>query len=271
METVRGVLKAMHHGGNLMDHVFTMVEEYANNLEGEIEIRTRELVEEKKKSDILLNRMLPKQVAEKLKLGQSVSPESFESVTVFFSDVVKFTNLASRCTPLQVVNLLNDLYTMFDTIIDEHNVYKVETIGDGYLCVSGLPHRNGNEHARDIAEMSFSFLKNLETFRVPHLPNEKINIRIGLNTGPVVAGVVGLSMPRYCLFGDTVNTASRMESNGKPGRIHISAETNRYLTEIIGGYRTESRGEVIIKGKGVMQTFWLLPPNGRLSTMELSE
>uniref|UniRef100_A0A183U2B2 Guanylate cyclase domain-containing protein n=1 Tax=Toxocara canis TaxID=6265 RepID=A0A183U2B2_TOXCA len=229
METVRGVLKAMHHGGNLMDHVFTMVEEYANNLEGEIEIRTRELVEEKKKSDILLNRMLPKQVAEKLKLGQSVSPESFESVTVFFSDVVKFTNLASRCTPLQVVNLLNDLYTMFDTIIDEHNVYKVETIGDGYLCVSGLPHRNGNEHARDIAEMSFSFLKNLETFR------------------PVVAGVVGLSMPRYCLFGDTVNTASRMESNGKPGRIHISAETNRYLTEIIGGYRTESRGEVIIK------------------------
>uniref|UniRef100_A0A183U373 Guanylate cyclase domain-containing protein n=1 Tax=Toxocara canis TaxID=6265 RepID=A0A183U373_TOXCA len=149
------------------------------------------------------------------------------------------------------------------------------------LCVSGLPHRNGNEHARDVAEMSFAFLKNVAVFRISHLPNERINIRIGLHTGPVVVGVVGLTMPRYCLFGDTVNTASRMESSGKrwfclpllhsnysyqfvesgdrSGHIHISAETNRYLTKIIGGYRTESRGEVIIKGKGVMETFWLLP------------
>uniref|UniRef100_F1KWI0 Guanylate cyclase n=1 Tax=Ascaris suum TaxID=6253 RepID=F1KWI0_ASCSU len=271
IEKVKEILKSMHRGGNLMDHIFSMLEQYANNLEEEIEGRTRELVEEKKKSDILLQRMLPKQVAERLKLGQSVSPESFESVTIFFSDVVQFTNLASRCTPLQVVNLLNDLYTMFDTIIDEHNVYKVETIGDGYMCVSGLPHRNGNEHARDIAEMSFALLRTLNTFRVPHLPDEKINIRIGINTGPVVAGVVGLSMPRYCLFGDTVNTASRMESSGKPGHIHVSPETNRYLTEIIGGYRTESRGEVIIKGKGVMETFWLIPPEGLPSKVEPSQ
>ncbi|KAE9545957.1 hypothetical protein FO519_010831, partial [Halicephalobus sp. NKZ332] len=169
---------------------------------------------------------------------------------IFFSDVVSFTTLASRCTPLQVVNLLNDLYSTFDTIIDEHNCYKVETIGDGYLCVSGLPTRNGNMHARDIAEMSFGFLRSIKTFRIPHLPNERMNIRIGVHTGSCVAGVVGLTMPRYCLFGDTVNTASRMESNGKPGRIHISSATNHYLTKIIGGYRTQSRGEVIIKGKG---------------------
>ncbi|VDM46790.1 unnamed protein product [Toxocara canis] len=259
IDIVKNILKSMQRGGNLMDHVFTMLEQYATNLEEEVEARTKELVEEKKKSDILLYRMLPKEVAEKLKLGLTVQPESFESVTVFFSDVVKFTNLASKCTPLQVVNLLNDLYTTFDTIIDEHQVYKVETIGDGYLCVSGLPDRNGNEHARNVAEMSFAFLKSLISFRVPHLPAERINIRIGMHTGPVVAGVVGLTMPRYCLFGDTVNTASRMESNGKPGHIHISAETNKFLTKIIGGYSTESRGEVIIKGKGVMETFWLLP------------
>uniref|UniRef100_A0AC34FJA6 Guanylate cyclase n=1 Tax=Panagrolaimus sp. ES5 TaxID=591445 RepID=A0AC34FJA6_9BILA len=260
IEVVRSLLKSMHNGraGNLMDHVFGILEQYATNLEQEVEVRTRELAEEKKKSDILLYRMLPRTVADKLKLGQSVEPESFESVTIFFSDVVSFTTLASKCTPLQVVNLLNDLYSTFDTIIDEHNCYKVETIGDGYLCASGLPIRNGDRHAQDIAEMSFGFLRSIKTFRIPHLPNERVNIRIGLHTGPCVSGVVGLTMPRYCLFGDTVNTASRMESNGKPGRIHISETTNHYLTKIIGKYRTQSRGEVLIKGKGVMETFFLL-------------
>ncbi|KAE9548179.1 hypothetical protein FO519_008608 [Halicephalobus sp. NKZ332] len=263
IETVRSLLKSMVVGRttNLMDHVFNMLEQYAGSLEEEVEERTKELVEEKKKSDVLLYRMLPKQVAEKLKLGQSVEPETFDCVTCFFSDVVSFTTLASRCTPLQVVNLLNDLYTVFDGIISEYDVYKVETIGDGYLCVSGLPHRNGNEHARHIANMSLSFMRSLDRFTIPHLPGERISLRIGLHTGGCVAGVVGLSMPRYCLFGDTVNTASRMESNGKPNKIHISVETNHFLTRIIGGYVTESRGEVIIKGKGVMETFWLLTSN----------
>ncbi|KAJ1358943.1 Receptor-type guanylate cyclase gcy-22 [Parelaphostrongylus tenuis] len=225
-----------------------------------IQARMKELTEEKKKSDILLYRMLPKQVAEKLKLGQSVEPEVFECATLFFSDVVSFTTLASRCTPLQVIGILNDLYTLFDATIEEHDVYKVETIGDGYLCASGLPQRNGNEHAKEIAEMSFELLKGIKEFRIPHLPNEKVQIRIGIHTGSVVTGVVGITMPRYCLFGDTVNTASRMESNGKPGRIHISTDTMKFLTEVIGGYKTEPRGEVIVKGKGVVETHWLLTP-----------
>ncbi|CAD5218958.1 unnamed protein product [Bursaphelenchus okinawaensis] len=260
MENVRVMLKQLlkNNKQNLMDYVFSMLENYAGSLEQEVEQRTRELTEEKKKSDILLYRMMPQQVADKLKLGEVVAPESFDMVTVFFSDVVSFTTLASKCTPLQVVNLLNDLYTNFDGIIDSCDVYKVETIGDGYLCVSGLPRRNGDLHCKEIANMSMAFLKSLSTFRIAHLPNEKINIRIGFHTGPVVAGVVGLTMPRYCLFGDTVNTASRMESNSKPGRIHISASSNHYLTEMIGGYGTESRGEVMIKGKGLMETFWLL-------------
>ncbi|KAH7730270.1 Protein GCY-4 [Aphelenchoides avenae] len=260
IETVRSLLKSMNVGRttNLMDHVFNMLEQHAASLEEEVEERTKELVEEKKKSDILLYRMLPRQVAEKLKLGQSVQPESYDCVTVFFSDVVSFTTIAGRCTPLEVVNLLNSLYSQLDDIIGHHDVYKVETIGDGYLCVSGLPHRNGNEHARHIANMSLAFMRCVERFVIPNLPNERIRLRIGIHTGPCVAGVVGLAMPRYCLFGDTVNTASRMESNGKPDRIQMSAETNRFLAQIIGGYITESRGEVIIKGKGVMETFFLL-------------
>ncbi|KAK6758398.1 hypothetical protein RB195_015921 [Necator americanus] len=233
---IKSLMKGMNsnRNDNLMDHVFNMLETYASNLESEVEDRTKELKEEKKKSDILLYRMLPKQVADKLKLGQSVEPETFDSVTVFFSDVVSFTKLAGRGTPLQV-----------------------ETIGDGYLCVSGLPHRNGQEHIKAICNMSLGFIKSLEGFRIPHLPQERINLRIGAHTGSVVAGVVGLTMPRYCLFGDTVNTASRMESNGKPGMIHLSAEAN-HLLHVVGGFQTEPRGEVIIKGKGVMETYWLL-------------
>ncbi|KAF8370361.1 hypothetical protein PRIPAC_76790 [Pristionchus pacificus] len=263
-DTIKSLLRSMHSGrsDNLMDHVFNMMENYAGSLEEEVEARTRELVEEKKKSDVLLYRMLPRQVADKLKLGQSVEPEQYDAVTIFFSDVVKFTNLAAKCTPLQVVNLLNDLYSTFDGIIDEHDAYKVETIGDGYLCVSGLPHRNGNEHIKEICSMSLAFMACLKHFKIPHLPKEQINLRVGINTGPCVAGVVGLTMPRYCLFGDTVNTASRMESNGKPGHIHLSSDACRILNVMFPSFRTEPRGEVIVKGKGVMETHWLIGQDG---------
>uniref|UniRef100_A0A183BV09 Guanylate cyclase domain-containing protein n=1 Tax=Globodera pallida TaxID=36090 RepID=A0A183BV09_GLOPA len=212
---------------------------------------------------------LIRQVADRLKLGQSVEPEHFEAVTVFFSDIVQFAALSSQMRPLQVVNLMNELYTTLDAIIDEHDAYKVESIGDGYLCVSGLPKRNGNLHGKECADMALEFMKALSDFRILDLPNERIRLRIGLHSGPCVAGVVGLAMPRYCLFGDTVNTASRMESSSSPNKIHISKATHTLLNANFDGYIMESRGEVIIKGKGVMETFWLLghaengalPPN----------
>ncbi|PAV63310.1 hypothetical protein WR25_02415 isoform B [Diploscapter pachys] len=184
MDIVRSTIKDISNGrnDNLIDYVLSALERHASTLEEEVEERTKELVEEKKKSDILLYRMLPCQVADRLKLGQSVEPETFDSVTVFFSDVVSFTTLASKCTPLQVVNLLNDLYTTFDAIIEQHDVYKVETIGDGYLCVSGLPHRNGKEHINEIASLSLQLLSSLKTFKISHLPNEAVNIRVGMHT-----------------------------------------------------------------------------------------
>ncbi|XP_052677730.1 atrial natriuretic peptide receptor 1-like [Crassostrea angulata] len=241
---------------NIMDNLIRRMEQYANNLEGLVEERTKAYVEEKKKAENLLNRMLPMSVAKSLQLGQSVDPETFEEVTIYFSDIVGFTALAARSSPLQVVTLLNDLYTCFDSIINGRRVYKVETIGDAYMVVAGLPERIGSLHAKEIADLSLTIRESVRSFQISHLPNEQLKIRIGAHSGMVVAGVVGLTMPRYCLFGDTVNTASRMESTGEGMKIHISESTKRIL-ETFHDYTITERGETEVKGKGVMKTFWL--------------
>uniref|UniRef100_A0A0N4ZDR2 Guanylate cyclase n=1 Tax=Parastrongyloides trichosuri TaxID=131310 RepID=A0A0N4ZDR2_PARTI len=264
IDIIRTLIKEMHpdKSKSLMDYVFSMLENYAATLEEDIQERTKELIEEKKKADILLSRMLPKQVSEKLKLGQKVEPEYYDSVTIFFSDIVSFTTLASKCTPLQVVDLLNGLYTLFDSSINEYDVYKVETIGDGYMCVSGLPNKNGYLHVKEISCLSITLVKKLPEFKISHLPYEVIKVRIGIHSGSCVAGVVGLTMPRYCLFGDTVNTASRMESSGLGNHIHLSSDANNLLTKEFTNFVTKPRGEIIVKGKGVMETFWLLGLHG---------
>ncbi|KAL9957701.1 hypothetical protein ACROYT_G034630 [Oculina patagonica] len=251
-------LKQMNKGKdfNIMDTMITMMEKYTDHLEDIVAERTSELAAEKAKTDELLYRMLPRSVAEELKRGQPVTAETFEHATLFFSDIVGFTKLASESTPLQVVDLLNDLYTCFDAIIDEHDVYKVETIGDAYVVASGLPNKNGIRHAGEISNMSLDLLSAMTTFKIRHVPGRQLQLRIGIHTGPVVAGVVGLKMPRYCLFGDTVNYASRMESSGLALCIHVSPECRDYLIQL-GGYILEERGFVEMKGKGSILTYFL--------------
>ncbi|CAG9786915.1 unnamed protein product [Diatraea saccharalis] len=200
---------------------------------------------EKQKSDLLLSRMLPLPVLRRLRAQRTVPAESFDAVTIFFSDIVGFTTISANSTPMEVINMLNMLYRLFDEKIQEYNVYKVETIGDAYMVVSGLPQRNGNRHASEIADMSLSLLSSLEGASVPHFPKEPLRIRAGVNTGPCVAGVVGTTMPRYTLFGDTINTASRMESTGEAMKIHISETTKKALDEF-GNYEVESRGFIEI-------------------------
>ncbi|XP_022257054.1 receptor-type guanylate cyclase Gyc76C-like, partial [Limulus polyphemus] len=256
---IRAKLQRMREGmkSNIMDNMMDMMEKYANNLEELVEERTAQLVEEKKKTEALLHRMLPKSVAEQLMRGEPVIPESFDAVTIYFSDIVGFTSMSAESSPMEVVTFLNDLYTVFDAIISHYNVYKVETIGDAYMVVSGLPIRNGDQHAGEIASMALELLDAIRSFKIRHRPNQTLKLRIGIHTGPVVAGVVGLTMPRYCLFGDTVNTASRMESNGEALKIHVSPHCKVFLDRL-GGYTTEERGYVAMKGKGEIKTYWLL-------------
>ncbi|XP_016518045.1 atrial natriuretic peptide receptor 1 [Poecilia formosa] len=219
--------------------------------------KTEDLKRQRKLAEDLLHQMLPKSVAKQLRKRKQVEAESYERVTIFFSDIVGFTSISASCTPLQVVEMLNNLYMCFDTRIDSYDVYKVETIGDAYMVVSGLPERNGDKHADEIAKMALDLLAAVRQVSIPHMPNERLQLRAGIHTGPCVAGIVGYKMPRYCLFGDTVNTASRMESTSLPQKIHTSSETYLALMKD-NAYELQLRGEIEVKGKGKMNTYWLV-------------
>ncbi|XP_052766040.1 guanylate cyclase 32E-like [Mya arenaria] len=258
LKDIKGRLKNMLQGvkSNIFDNMLDMMEKYANNLESLVAERTELLSEEKKMTENLLLRMLPRFVAEKLKKGEPVAPEMYDSVSIYFSDIVGFTSLSAESTPMEVVCMLNDLYTCFDATVENYDVYKIETIGDAYFVVSGLPLRNEDLHAGEIASMSLHMLREIKNFKIRHRPNDTLKLRIGIHSGPCVAGVVGLKMPRYTLFGDTVNTASRMESTGVPLKIHCS-ETITALLQKLGGYHLIERGVITAKGKGEMLTYFL--------------
>ncbi|XP_047679609.1 guanylate cyclase D-like isoform X2 [Prionailurus viverrinus] len=247
---------------SVADSMLWMLEKYSQNLEDLIQERTEELELERQKTERLLSQMLPPSVAGALKMGATVEPEYFDQVTIYFSDIVGFTIISALSEPIEVVGLLNDLYTLFDAVLGSHDVYKVETIGDAYMVASGLPRRNGSRHAAEIANMALDILSSVRGFRMRHAPDVPIYIRAGLHSGPCVAGVVGLTMPRYCLFGDTVNTASRMESTGLPYRIHVNRSTVQTLLSLDEGYTVDIRGQTELKGKGKEETYWLVGKAG---------
>ncbi|VDD85617.1 unnamed protein product [Enterobius vermicularis] len=240
---------------NLMDRASKVLETYAEELETKVEDRTHELAEEKKRSDIVLQRMLPKLAKRSLQFTAVIcQPETFESATLFLSDIVSFAKLAAKCTPLQVVGLLDSIYVKMDLIIGEYDIYKVDTFGGGYLCVSGLPETNENRHVKEIADMAIRLVSTMENFKINYLPEEHVEIRIGIHTGFLTAGVIGVTMPRYCVFGDSVAVVSTLEKSGKGNQIHISSATYSMLKDNFGGYLYEKRGEII----GNMETYWLL-------------
>jgi class 3 adenylate cyclase len=209
----------------------------------------------KAKASELLSQMLPTSVSKQLLNGNKVAPQYYESATVLFMDVVGFDTITSQIHPLETVSLLNDLYRTVDKVIEKYDVYKVETVGDTYMCVSGVPKAN-TTHAVETATMALHLLHQISKFEFREHPDIKINVRIGINSGPLVTGVIGTKMPRYCLFGDTVNTASRMESNSQGMKIHVSASTYELLAKS-NLFTCQERGEIEVKGKGKMKTYWV--------------
>ncbi|XP_018319990.1 soluble guanylate cyclase 88E isoform X2 [Agrilus planipennis] len=219
-----------------------------------LEESMRKLDDEMRRTDELLYQMIPKQVADRLRTGENPidTCEMFDSVSILFSDIVTFTEICSRITPMEVVSMLNAMYSIFDTLTERNRVYKVETIGDAYMVVSGAPEKEVN-HAERVCDMALDMVDAITDLKDPST-GQHLQIRVGIHSGAVVAGIVGLKMPRYCLFGDSVNTASRMESTSEAMKIHISQSTKELLPEC---YRVTERGEVQVKGKGTMKTYWL--------------
>ncbi|MEG4529095.1 adenylate/guanylate cyclase domain-containing protein [Microcoleus sp. D2_18a_D3] len=229
-----------------------------DELEFRVEERTNALNEtlsalrvQQEQSERLLLNILPEEIANRLKRGDSTIADTFAEVTVLFADIVGFTQLSSRVSPTQLVALLNDIFSTFDNLAERHGLEKIKTIGDAYMVVGGLPIPRP-DHAEAIAEMALDMQEAITDFSNIH--NQDFSIRIGINTGPVVAGVIGIKKFIYDLWGDTVNTASRMESHGFPGCIQVTETTYQQLRE---KYPFENRGAIEVKGKGEMTTYLL--------------
>ncbi len=209
------------------------------------------LSSEQEKSEKLLLNILPSPIADRLKLKSEAIADSFSEATVLFADIVGFTELSSRLTPQELVQCLKRIFSCFDNLAEQYGLEKIKTIGDAYMVVGGLPNPR-SDHATAICQMAIAMQRELQA--INRSMGEQFDIRIGINSGPVVAGVIGIKKFIYDLWGDTVNIASRMESHGESGAIHISEATYRLIE---GQFNCELRGAIPVKGKGQMTTYWL--------------
>ncbi len=260
LDEVLDKVKAFRVGG--IDYITKpfQVEEVLARVENQLTIRRLQkqlqaqnelLRQEQEKSDRLLLNILPQPIAAQLKQEQGPLAEQFPEVTILFADIVGFTQIAAKISPPEIVGLLNQIFSVFDQLSEQHGLEKIKTIGDAYMVVGGLPHPRP-DHAEAVANMALDMQQAIAQIR--SINQEAIQLRIGINTGPVVAGVIGTKKFSYDLWGDTVNTASRMESAGSPGQIQVTDTTYHYLN---CNYEFEERGTIPIKGKGDMKTFWL--------------
>jgi adenylate cyclase len=206
---------------------------------------------EREKSERLLLNILPQPIADRLKQGQNIIADSFAEVTVLFADIVGFTPLSADMAPEELVTLLTEVFSTFDRLAEQHGLEKIKTVGDAYMVVGGLPTPRP-DHVEAVADIALDMQR--ESARIRTTRNEPIQLRIGIHTGPVVAGVIGARKFSYDLWGDTVNIADRMQSHGTSGRIQVTAATFECLQD---KYLFERRGRIPVKGKGKMLTFFL--------------
>ncbi len=212
---------------------------------------------EQERSERLLLNVLPAPIAARLMQGEEVIADDFPEVTVLFADLVDFTGRVRDASPERVVQVLDDLFSALDALAERHGLEKIKTVGDAYMVVGGLPEPRP-DHARAVADMALAVREEVSRHLDPG--GQPLAVRIGIDTGPVVAGVIGRRKFSYDLWGDTVNTASRMESTGVPGCIQVTERTCRRLGD---GYRLERRGPIEVKGKGEMVTWFLVGRDGR--------
>ncbi len=207
---------------------------------------------ERDRSEKLLLNVLPRRIADRLKGPHTTIADSFAEVSILFADIVGFTELASRMAPGDLVELLNGIFSGFDDLLDKHDLEKIKTIGDAYLVAGGVPTPRA-DHAQAVAEMALDMIESLQRFNARN--GSSFAMRVGINSGPVVAGVIGTRKFIFDLWGDAVNTASRMESHGVPGQIQVSEATWLLLRD---RFLLRERGTIAVKGKGEMRTFYLM-------------
>jgi len=207
---------------------------------------------EHERSERLLLNILPRPIADRLKRGEGVIADRFSEATVMFADIVGFTSMSAAMAPEDVVEILDDVFSAFDRLADARGLEKIKTIGDAYMVAGGIPGAS-EDHCGLVVDLALAMLRECEGGQ----GCEAMQLRVGMDTGPVVAGVIGRRKFIYDLWGDTVNIASRMESQGVPGRIQV---TERVVEQLDGRFRFESRGTVEIKGRGPMPTWLLVGP-----------
>ncbi len=222
------------------------------NLYGTDITAVREVEKAHRENERLLLNILPAPIAERLRSGETLIADRFDDVTLLFADIVGFTQLSSQMSAAEVVDVLNRVFSLFDDLVDRHGLEKIKTIGDAYMVVGGLD-QSGDNHAARVATMALELSEAVDRLAAssPH----KIMFRIGMHCGPAVAGVIGVRKFIYDVWGDTVNTASRMESHGVPGRVHV---TQAVYERLKGAFEFESRGVIDVRGKGPMATYLLL-------------
>ncbi len=217
----------------------------------QLESQHLRLIQEQEKSELLLLNILPLSISERLKGGEHRCADSYPSVSVLFADLVGFTRMSQGMSARQLVEVLHELFSEFDQLVARMGLEKIKTIGDCYMLVGGLPEAR-NDHAAAVVETGLDMVAAMDRFNQSR--NTELKMRIGIHSGPVVAGVIGKHKFTYDIWGNTVNVASRMESSGSPGRVHISAQT----ADLLGpSFVLESRGLVEAKGLGEVATFFV--------------
>jgi PAS domain S-box-containing protein len=218
----------------------------------ELKSTEEELRQQRLLSERLLLNVLPPPISQRLKRGEKTIADNFAEATVLFADIVGFTEISDQSSPTELIDLLNEIFSAFDSLVDHYELEKIKTIGDAYMVVGGVPNPKA-DHVASVADFAIDLLDNIQHFRSRQ--GMAIALRVGIHTGPVIAGIIGTRKFSYDLWGNTVNLASRMESQGEPGRIQVTQTVYDRLNK---RYKFEERGELDVKGKGKMSTYWLL-------------